>query len=217
MTLELLDSLTLDYPSLQLPTGPSSTSAFDPDQSYGQTQSFVTAARSFAAMRAEGASRDYPANVPVELSVMLADSVYLADPIGLWNHLDAELARKKKRIQETRQVYQDRIESLRSDAEIDGFAMNKASERDFWSFMKSSPFVRKAELVLLDNGNLRAIWDGKDDCHLGLQFLGERTVQYVVFRRRAGSSHLSRVAGRDTFEGVIRQVHTFELGAMLEV
>ena len=217
MTLELLDSQTSDYASLQSLTGQSSTSAFDPDQSYGQTQSFVTAARSFVAKHREGASRDYPANVPVELSVILADSVYLADPIGLWNDLDAELARKKRRILETRQVYRDRIESLRSDAEIDGFAVNKASERDFWSFIKSSPFVRKAELVLLDNGNLRAIWDGEDDCHLGLQFLGERTVQYVVFRRRAGSRHVSRVAGRDTFEGVTRQVRTFELKALLQV
>lgn len=55
------------------------------------------------------------------------------------------------------QVYRNRIEVLRSDAQLDGFAMNEASEVDFWSFIEPMSSAQKAGLVLLDNGNLRAV------------------------------------------------------------
>ena len=114
------------------------------------------------------------------------------------------------------QAYSIRIEALRSDAALDGFGVNEASEMDFWSFMRSVPFGRRAEVVLVDDGNLRAIWDDEDGSRLGLQFLGNRALQYVIFRRRAGSSRISRVAGRDTFDGVRQQVRAFELQTLLQ-
>ena len=46
------------------------------------------------------------------------------------------------------QAYRNRIEALRSDAEFDRFTVNEASERDFWSFFRSMPFLRKAEVYL---------------------------------------------------------------------
>ena len=114
------------------------------------------------------------------------------------------------------QAYRDRIEELRRFATLDGFSVNKASERDFWSFLTSMPFVCKAEMVLLDNGNLRVIWDDEDGNHIGFQFLGNGRLQYVIFRRQKGSSHVSRVAGRDSFDGVRRQVRLFELESLLK-
>ena len=42
-------------------------------------------------------------------------------------------------------------------------------------------------------------------------------VQYVIFRRRHGSGHVLRVAGRDTLEGVKWQVRNFDLEALLKV
>ncbi len=114
------------------------------------------------------------------------------------------------------EAYRDRIEALRSDAELDGFTVNEASETDFWSFVKSGPFRGKAEVVLADNGNLRAVWDKEDGSHIGLQFLGGRMLQYVIFRRRRGMPHISRVAGRDTFDGVKQQLQTFEIETLLQ-
>jgi ribosomal protein L44E len=98
-----------------------------------------------------------------------------------------------------RRSYESRIESLRIDAELDGFSVNAASENDFWSFIESVPCAPKAEVILVDNGNLRAVWDGDDGSHLGLQFLGSRSLQFVIFRKRKASSQVSRVAGNDTF------------------
>jgi len=113
--------------------------------------------------------------------------------------------------------YGQRIEILRDDGDLDGITVNKASAKDFWSFVESGPFASKAEIVLVDNGNLRAIWDGEDGSHLALQFFGGHMVQYVLFGRRHGSDPVSRVAGRGTLDDVKRQVRNFDLETLLRV
>ena len=138
-------------------------------------------------------------------------------PTSLQALFMAEFAEKQRNSHQVWQAYRVRIEDLRSDAELDGFTVNEASENDFWSFILSMPFACKAELVILDNGNLRIIWDDEDGNHFGLQFLGDRRLQYVIFRRRRGTNHISRVAGQDTFDGVKRQVRAFQLETLLQV
>jgi len=138
--------------------------------------------------------------------------VHVFDPSDA---LAQELGEKAKRTQADLQAYQVRIEALRSDAEQDGYGLNSASERDFWRFIRSEPFIRKGSLVLMDNGNLRAVWKGDHGTHIGLQFLGGRTVQYVIFKRRAAAGAISRVAGRDSFEGVKRQIAAFDLRPLI--
>ena len=115
------------------------------------------------------------------------------------------------------QVYRNRIEVLRSDAQLDGFAMNEVSEVDFWSFIESISFAQKAGLVLLDNGNLRAVWKGENGSYLGLQFLGNRLVEYVIFKRRQATKYVSRVAGRDTIEGIKKQILASDLTVLMDV
>ena len=67
----------------------------------------------------------------------------------------------------------------------------------------------------MDNGNLRAIWKDEHGARLGLQFLGGRMVQYVIFKRRKKEQPVSRVTGRDSLEGFERQIHAFELHSLL--
>ncbi len=141
-------------------------------------------------------------------------TVHLNTFIDLLIRWEADL-HKAKKAQKKYDAYETRIKTLKSYAEHEGFAVKISSERDFWSFFKSVPFALKADLVLLGNGNLRAIWEEEDDSHLGIQFLGDRMLQYVIFRQREASSEVSRVAGRDTFEGVKEQVRIFGLEAFL--
>lgn len=103
------------------------------------------------------------------------------------------------------------IETLRSDAEIEGFTFNNASEENFWSFIGLIPSARKAELVLMDNGNFRAVWKDKNSGHLGVQFLGDQMAEYVIFKQRPSVASVSRVAGIDTLEGVLNQLEAFDL------
>ena len=108
-------------------------------------------------------------------------------------------------------AYSHRIETLRRDAEIERFSVNEDSETDFWRFIGSVPAAKQAELVLMDNGNLRAVWKDKNGDHLGVQFLGERMAEYVIFKHRPDAARVSRVAGVDTLEAVLTQLHTFDL------
>ena len=240
MISELVGTLTSKYPPLQLVTQDSSASAINRDVSYGYAESLAEVYRAMPgtelvavpewspeqcwyvgrnnylfAAGDEIAFLEHPENVTAEPVALLINPFYKVDTIGLCNSAEAELARIENQVRETRQAYRDRIESLCNDAELDGFNLKSESERDFWSFVNSVPFASKANLVLLDNGNLRAVWDGENNSHFALQFLGEHTVQYVIFRRRAGSRHVSRVAGRDTFVGVKKQVRTFNLEGFL--
>ncbi len=112
-------------------------------------------------------------------------------------------------------VYSTRVSALRHTAEQDGYFPSLASEFDFWSFIELDTRLRKGNLVLMDNGNLRAVWKDDQKTHLGLQFLGGGMVQYVIFKQREATQSVSRVAGRDTFDGVKRQIKAFDLHALL--
>ncbi len=104
------------------------------------------------------------------------------------------------------QVYSDRIDYLRDCAQADGYDLNLASSDDFWSFIKSVSHFRKGNLVLLENGNLSAKWKDDQGNQLGLQFLGSKRLEYVIFKRDPISQQTSSTYGGDTFDGVKRRI-----------
>ena len=112
-------------------------------------------------------------------------------------------------------TYTSRIKFLKDEAVDGGYVLNLSSEIDFWHFVCSSPEIRQGRLMLMDNGNLRAIWKDEHGSRLGLQFLGGRMVQYVIFKGRNHGQPVSRVTGRDSLEGLVRQIDAFELRALL--
>lgn len=111
--------------------------------------------------------------------------------------------------------YQERLSALHNFAVGDGYSLNQVSVDDFWLFVRTEHDIRKGNVVLIDNGNLRMMWKDRQDSQLGLQFLGNNEIQYVIFKQRHNARHVSRVAGRDTFEGVKRQIAAFDLNSML--
>ena len=113
------------------------------------------------------------------------------------------------------EVYRSRIKTLCAYAMDDGYSLRPESERDFWNFFGGEPRLRRFELVLIDNGNLRAAWRDDQDTHVGLQFLGDDIVQFVIFKRRCPSRPISRVVGRDTAAGFKSQIQAFELQSLL--
>ena len=112
-------------------------------------------------------------------------------------------------------AYERRIDELEEQAQPYGYAMRIESKAAFLMFLNRMPQIRQAGLVLKENGNLRAIWKGEDGAHLGLQFISPESIQYVIFKRRRLASSMSRVAGRDTIEGIIRQLDTFDLRGIM--
>ena len=114
-----------------------------------------------------------------------------------------------------RRTYESRIEALRADAELDELTINVDSEQDFWDFIRSTCYLRRAALALMNNGNIRAVWKAEDSSHLGIPFLGDGEVQYVIFRRRSYGRKVSRVAGIDTLSGIKNQIAAFDLISLM--
>ena len=113
-------------------------------------------------------------------------------------------------------VYEARIEELRGFAEDeeddeDIEPVNEDSIGDFWSFMGAKGFSRRAGLVLLDNGNLRAVWRDNAGSNVGLEFLGGGTVLYVMFKPYVDGRETAREADIATFDTVVDKLRDLDL------
>ena len=127
----------------------------------------------------------------------------------------AESIERERRAWHDRRAYESRIEALRADAELDELTINVASEQDFWDFVRSTSYLRRASLAVMNNGNIRAVWKAEDSSHLGIHFLGDGEVQYVIFRLRSYGRRVSRVAGSDTLSGIKNQIAAFDLVSLM--
>lgn len=125
--------------------------------------------------------------------------------------LFAEHAAKKENARSFTQQIEHRISFLKAEARLEGEPFNPASEQYFWQFMNNLPFFRKPRIFLVDEGDIRAVWKGEGGVHIGLQFLGIDNVQYVIFAKRSEARDVSRVYGRDTFRGILRQITAFDI------
>jgi hypothetical protein len=99
-----------------------------------------------------------------------------------------------------------RVQFLRIEAAIDSVPFSNASFADFQAFMSEMrPNVRPS-LFLNDNGNLRALWKNDHREQVGLQFLGEGNIQFVIFKLRKEPLGMSRVAGVDAKDKVLAHI-----------
>ena len=76
-------------------------------------------------------------------------------------------------------IYTDRLERLHELGKEDGIEPNSLSEQDFLDFIRIKPQTKQANLGLLDNGNLRALWED-DIGQIDVQFCGNGVVQYLI-------------------------------------
>lgn len=142
-------------------------------------------------------------------------TIDVASPESVGNELSVD-ANEEAHIARTRyDAYMPRLKFLQDEALHDGCELNPASEVDFRNFVQSDPDIRRGNLVLMDNGNLRATWKDEHGARLGLQFLGGGMVQFVLFKRRKQGQPISRVSGRDSLRGLERQIVAFELNSLL--
>ena len=77
--------------------------------------------------------------------------------------------------------YRQRIAQLRAYALEDGFDLNEASQNDFRRFVESIPDMRRASLILDENGNLRANWRDDGTGQAGIEFFGDGTAEFVFY------------------------------------
>lgn len=135
------------------------------------------------------------------------------DRIGLHGgkYLQSPRTATQQQNNESMKEYESRLFDLRYEAVQDGCELNVASESDFIDFIRSSVDLNRGNLVLLENGNLRMIWKDREGTQLGLQFLGGRAIQFVIFKQRTGTEQVSRVAGRDSLDEITNLIGAFDL------
>ena len=112
-------------------------------------------------------------------------------------------------------AYRERIATLRQYGQADGVTLRTESEAAFFDFIKSNAYTGRASLVLLDNGNLRAVWKDDDGNHVGVQFHGQQVASYVIFKRQAHGAETDRVVGKVTLDRVRQQIRAFGLDGLV--
>ena len=103
--------------------------------------------------------------------------------------------------------YAKRIDYLHLVVDEERGSVSGDSERDFWDFVHRHPFAEPGQIVVTNEGHLRLVLKGKDEAHIGIRFLGNRRVRYVIFNRRAGERVLLETSGEDGFEGLVSHAH----------
>ena len=112
---------------------------------------------------------------------------------------------------ETIRAYEDRLGFIEKIGLTEGIELNINSETDFWEFIDASQFSRQAELVFIGEGNIRAIWEDEDENFLGLHFLGNRRIIYVVFKQHPDGKDITTETGVESFEGTKEKIFQFGL------
>lgn len=123
-----------------------------------------------------------------------------------------ETAKRKAKIAHSL-AYEARINALRGYAveDDDIEKVNEDSINDFWAFMQVADFSRQAGLVLLDSGDLRAVWRENAGHDIGLRFMGNQEILYVILKRGSEERIAERATGTDSFDGVMKQIRSLNL------
>ena len=110
-----------------------------------------------------------------------------------------------------------RLGELRDIAQNENAIYSQVSAEQLRAFIAANGVTRRPLLSLLDNGNLRALWDAPSGEQVGLQFRGGSEIQFVFFARRFNPDGMMRSAGRDTIAGVAEQIASLKLTGLLHV
>jgi hypothetical protein len=88
-----------------------------------------------------------------------------------------------------------RIRLLRIEAYSENIPFSESSLSDFAAFFRENSPRKRPAVFLTDSGNIRALWRTGEE-QIGLQFLGNREIQFVIFSVRPRSkSSMDRLAG----------------------
>jgi len=108
-----------------------------------------------------------------------------------------------------------RLQNLRVLAATDGEPYRVSSERHLFAFLQSVRHLRKPDIFLVANGNLRAVWKNAIGEQVGMEFLGDDEVQFVIFARRPTLARMARIAGRDSTVAASSQINTLGVSRLL--
>ena len=110
--------------------------------------------------------------------------------------------------------YGRRIETLFGYASEEGFVARDESVKDFGFFVDAVIPTEKAMLAIMDDGYLRATWR-KQPSRLSLEFIGGRTVHYVVLIVTDSTEKMYEDSGKCSFDEILAHIKDWELWDMV--
>ena len=110
--------------------------------------------------------------------------------------------------------YTRRIETLFGYASEEGIVARDESVKDFNFFVDAVIPTDKAMLAITDDGHLRATWR-KQHGRLSLEFIGGRTVHYVVLIVTDSTEELCEDSGKGSFDEILAHTKDWELWDMV--
>lgn len=97
----------------------------------------------------------------------------------------------------------ERLEELEVVGKEENLIMSQDSKSEFLKFIHLlKPSIRPL-IFIVENGNLRALWPHDDGRQIGLQFLGEERIQYVMFDEKQSDGTVNTEYGRTSFKKII--------------
>ena len=109
-------------------------------------------------------------------------------------------------------LYRDRISELVEVSKEEAIRYNEKSEADFWRFIKTFSPVKSAGLILTDDGNLIAIWDGNNGNYFDIEFMGDTHLEYVAYNNKGKHKE-----GSGTIDCIPQCVYKFNLENILGI
>ena len=115
----------------------------------------------------------------------------------------------------TAKEYDERLSFLEEEGNLDGVSLNPDSISGFMEFIEKYMPTVSGGLVLIDNGNIRAVWNSNCESFVGIQFLNRQLTEYVLFSQTSPSLPVSRSFGQASIDSVMNQIEALELNWML--
>ena len=135
------------------------------------------------------------------------------DPVT--EHIVKRAVELWKKERETRSQIEDRLRELHVDALRNAEPVSDSSLADLRAFLNSLPLIERPAIFLLDDGNLRAVWRNAAKEQVGLQFLGQGVVQFVMFVSRQRPPIMSRDAGIDALANIRARIEGNDCARLL--
>lgn len=109
----------------------------------------------------------------------------------------------------------ERVNELRRYGESEGLQFSEQSAEHVEHFTTRLTRAMRPSVFLIGNGNLRLLWVNDKNEQIGLQFLPDGKIQFVLFKLRG--SELNHIMGIDTSVGVLETISSLGLTHLLHM
>jgi hypothetical protein len=106
-----------------------------------------------------------------------------------------------------------RVEELGSIAQDEALEFNEASADQALNFAMKVQGCSRPSAFLIGNGNVRLLWTHPSGQQIGLQFLGDDEIQFILVARR--DEKLATTMGADRADAVLRYIAAAGLSRLL--